>query len=183
MLVIKRLVITLFILIGFNNLSFSNDNELNKYFENLKNTKNLLEAKELETKIWKTWLQHPNDNFLTDQLNYATNLMNRGRYQYALQIFTNIIHRDPKWSEAWNKRATLYFLIYEFDKSLKDIDKVLNIEPRHFGALSGRVQIYIELGEYEKALKDLLLIRDINPLGVNNDSIRKIESLIKGQDI
>ena len=75
--------------------------------------------------------------------------MYQGSFDYALQIFTNIIHKDPSWSEAWNKRATLLFLMNDFSQSLKDIDQVLKLEPRHFGALSGRAQIYIKQERFD----------------------------------
>ena len=46
----------------------------------------------------------------------------------ALKVFNNVIDSDPEWSEAWNKRATVYFLMSQFTESLSDIDKVLSIE-------------------------------------------------------
>ena len=69
-------------------------------------------------------------------------------------MITSII-TDPQWSEAWNKRATVYFLMNEFKNSLDDIDKVLSIESRHFGALSGQARIFIKLQKYEKAIKSI----------------------------
>ena len=66
-------------------------------------------------------------------------MIQQRNYQYALHIFTKIINKDPKWSEAWNKRATLLYLMGDYDRSLSDIKHVLELEPRHFGALSGRV--------------------------------------------
>ena len=77
--------------------------------------------------------------------------MSEGSYNYALQIFTNIIRTDPLWSEAWNARATLFFYMNNYKESLKDIDKVLDLEPRHFGALSGRAQILIKIRTIRKS--------------------------------
>ena len=37
-----------------------------------------------------------------------------GDYDYALKVFNNVIVTDPKWSEAWNKRATLFFFMKNF---------------------------------------------------------------------
>ena len=116
-------------------------------------------------------------------MDFDTQLMYRGNYQYALQIFTNIIHRDPDWSEAWNKSATLLYLMNDFQRSLKDIDHTLKLEPRHFGALSGRTQIYIKLEKYEKALDDLKKIKNIQPTSVGNEIISELEKFIKGLNI
>ena len=36
-----------------------------------------------------------------------------------LKVFDNIIETDPEWSEAWNKRATVFFLMNQYTKSLR----------------------------------------------------------------
>ena len=109
--------------------------------------------------------------------------MYEGNYLYALRVFDNIIKSDPKWSEAWNKRATLLFLMKKYQQSLNDINIVLSIEPRHFGALSGRAQIFIRLEEYQKALDALKEARKIHPIIKENNLIKELEKLIKGFSI
>ena len=185
MLVIRKiLIIITFIILPIQvNAETADKQKLNTYFKQLKQTKNKLDGGMLEKKIWSIWHKHPSDKFLTDKLDFATQLMYRRNYHYALQIFTNIIYRDPGWSEAWNKRATLLYLMNDFQRSLKDIDHTLKLEPRHFGALSGRAQIYIKLEEYEKALDDLKKIKNIHPTSVGNEIIPELEKFIKGLNI
>ena len=127
-------------------------------------------------------LEHKNIN-LTDRLKLGTELMNKGSHNYALKIFNNVIETDPYWSEGWNKRATLFFLIKEYDRSLYDIEKVLSLESRHFGALTGRAQIFIELKQYQKAINDLKKAKKINPSIKSNEIIPRLEKLIKGINI
>jgi len=185
MLVIRKIIIiiTFIILPTQVNAEITNEQKLNIYFKQLVETKTKLDAGILEKKIWDIWHKHPKNEFLTDKLGFATKLMYRGNYHFALQIFTNIINEDPSWSEAWNKRATLLYLMKDFQKSLVDIDYTLKLEPRHFGALSGRAQIYIMLEEYEKALEDFKSIKNIHPTSVEKDTIPKLEKLIKGLNI
>ena len=109
--------------------------------------------------------------------------MYEGSYQYALQVFSNVVKSDPAWSEAWNKRATLLFFMKDYQKSLDDIENVLNIEPRHFGALSGRAQIFIMFEEYQKAIDDLKKAKKIHPVIRSNYLIPQLEKLIKGLSI
>ena len=109
--------------------------------------------------------------------------MQYGDYNYALKVFSNILENDPKWSEAWNKRATVYFLMSQFKNSLNDIDKVLDIEPRHFGALSGQARIFIKLQEYEKAIKSIESALKFYPSFKSRELIPEIERLIKEDSI
>ena len=184
LLIRKILIIIAFIILPVQVAAETADKQkLNTYFKQLEQTKTKLDGGILEKKIWSIWHKHPSDKFLTDKLDFATQLMYKGNYQYALQIFTNIIHRDPNWSEAWNKRATLLYLMNDFQRSLKDIDHTLKLEPRHFGALSGRAQIYIKLEEYEKAIDDLKKIKNIYPTSVGNEIIPELEKFIKGLNI
>ena len=116
-------------------------------------------------------------------MEFGTELMQYGDYYYALRVFDNIIVADPQWSEAWNKRATVYFLMNEFKNSLDDIDKVLSIEPRHFGALSGQARIFIKLQKYEKAIKSIERALEFYPLFKSQELIPQIERLIKEESV
>ena len=166
-----------------NNHNLTQVAELNKLFDDLSMINNPQDADILEKKIWAVWNKHPNQKNLTDKLEFGTELMYQGQYEYALRVFTNIIEIDPEWSEAWNKRATLLFLMKDYQKSLNDISIVLDLEPRHFGALSGRAQIYIDLELYKEALKDLQDAKKIHPVIRGNKLIDELEKLINGQSV
>jgi tetratricopeptide (TPR) repeat protein len=156
---------------------------LDELFNQLIKTNDLNNAKKLEKKIWSVWSKHPNDKGLTEKMKFGTELMQYGDYYYALKVFNNIIINDPQWSEAWNKRATIYFLMNEFKNSLDDIDKVLNIEPRHFGALSGQARIFIKLQKYEKAIKSIERALKFYPSFRSRELIPEIKRLIKEESI
>ena len=102
----------------------------------------------------------------------------------AIEIFTEVIKLDQNWAEAWNKRATVFYLIGEFKKSQDDIDKVLAIEARHFGALAGQGLVNIQLKNYEKAILSYEQAKEIHPSMQSPEiMIRQIEELIKQQSI
>ena len=156
---------------------------LDNLFDQLIEANNLKIAEKLEKKIWAVWSKHPNNNRLTDKMEFGTELMQYGDYNYALKVFDNIIVTDPQWSEAWNKRATVYFLMKKFKNSLDDIDKVLIIEPRHFGALSGQARIFIKFQKYEKAIKSIEKALEFYPSFKSRELIPEIERLIKEDSI
>ena len=183
MKVYKIFVVFLFISSFFLSVHSSQKILLDKLFNELIETDDLNNAKQLEKKIWSVWSEHPDDNELTEKMQFGIELMEYGDYNYAFKIFNNIIITDPKWSEAWNKRATVYFLMNKFKNSLDDIDKVLSIEPRHFGALSGQARIFIKLREYEKAIESIERALRFHPSLSNRELIPEIERLIKEQSI
>jgi tetratricopeptide (TPR) repeat protein len=185
MSVIKNIyiIIFFFLLITVAPAKTSQTQELNLLFKKLSKTNNINIAESIEQKIWLIWHQHPKNINLTDKLKLGTELMNEGSYNYALKIFNNVIKTDPYWSEGWNKRATLLFLMREYERSLYDIEKVLKLESRHFGALIGRAQIFIELKQYRKAINNFKKAKKIYPSIKNNKIIPKLEMLIEGIDI
>ena len=181
---IFRILIIYFLLHGFFLPALSSQkNILNELFNQLQKADSSKTAEILEKKIWSIWNKHPNDIKLTEKLEFGTELMQNGSYDYALQVFNNIINSDSQWSEAWNKRATVFFLMNRHTESLKDIKKVLDIESRHFGALSGQARIYIKLQEYEKAISSLKRALIFYPSFRSGELIPKIKRLIKEESI
>ena len=179
----KIFLIFFCISIFFSSAQSSQVNILNNLFIQLEKVNNSKSAALLEEKIWSIWNEHPTNNRLTERLEFGTELMQYGDYNYALRVFDNIIVTDPKWSEAWNKRATVYFLMSQFTNSLDSIDKVLNIEPRHFGALSGQARIFIKLQKYEKAIKSIERTLKFYPSFKSREMIPEIERLIREESI
>ena len=180
----NKIFLTILCISGlFSFAQSSQENILNNLFNQLEKVNNSKRAALLEKKIWSVWNEHPTNNKLTAKLEFGTELMQYGDYNYALRVFNNIIINDPKWSEAWNKRATVYFLMNQFTNSLDDIDKVLNIEPRHFGALSGQARIFIKLQNYEKAIKSIERALKFYPSFKSGEMIPEIERLIREESI
>ena len=183
MKIYKIFILFLFISSFFISAQSSQKIRLNKLFDQLVKVNDSNNAEQLEKKIWSIWIKHPNNNSLTERLEFGTELMQYGDYNYALRVFDNILVTDPKWSEAWNKRATVYFLMSQFTNSLDDIDKVLNIEPRHFGALSGQARIFIKLQKYEMAIESIEKALKFYPSFRSRELIPEIKRLIKEESI
>ncbi len=96
--------------------------------------------------------------------------MEAGELRQGIATFTRVIERKPDFAEAWNKRATLYFMTGELRRSLADCDEVIKRNPYHFGALAGYVQIYIRLEYYDRALEYSRRAIAVNP---NMEGVRR----------
>ena len=173
------IVLTLF----FNPVLSADNNQLDKLFEKLLEDGEI-SARETEMKIWGIWTTHPKDQNLTSLLSRGTSFMNSQEYQKAEDIFTTVIELDPKWAEAWNKRATVLYLMGKYKKSQDDIVKVLELEERHFGALAGQGLVNIQLKNYDKAIMSYEKAQKIYPtMKSPKIMIKEIKELIKQQSI
>jgi len=112
--------------------------------------------------IWQIWSRSGDPAI--DKL-FARGLaqMRASELDGALATFSEIVQRKPDFSEGWNKRATIYFMLGENEKSLKDCDEVIKRNPHHFGALSGAGQIHLQLGNPRQALEFFRRAVEANP--------------------
>ena len=174
-------IIILFVLT--TNLSANDRNvELDKLFLELKKNIPSLSSG-IAQQIWTLWSTHPTDQKLTSILDEGSRLVQDRQLYRAIDVFTEAIELDPTWAEAWNKRATVFYMVGEFQKSKDDIDKVLELENRHFGALAGQGMVNIQLRNYEKAILSYKKAQEIYPSMQSAEiMIKQIENLIK-QDL
>ena len=132
-----------------------------------------------EQGLWLLWTRS-GDAAIDRQMAQATELLGAGQLEQAVAILTEIIKKRPAFAEAWNRRATVYYVAGEYRRSIADCDEVLKRNPRHFGALSGLGQIHTRLEQYEEALKWFHRALEVNPnmIGVEIN-IKQVEELMK----
>ena len=161
--------------------------ELDSLFDQLK-TNDHNSALYIEKKIWKIWSTHPSNDRkgfrLTDMLAQGELLIIKKDFIKAIEIFSLIISIDSSWAEAWNKRATAFYLSGKYEDSIRDLEKVLQLEPRHYGALSGFGLNQIELKNYKAALRSYQEAQKIYPtMKAAKKMIPIIKRLISDQKI
>ena len=100
--------------------------------------------------LWQIW-SRSGDKGIDALYQQGVAQMESSKLREAVDTFTAIIGKRPSFAEAWNKRATLYYLLGELDLSLKDCDEVIKRNRNHFGALSGYAQIYLQRGDLDRA--------------------------------
>jgi tetratricopeptide (TPR) repeat protein len=125
--------------------------------------------------VWRIW-SRSGDPAIDRLFERGVEHMQSQSFHDALKVFDQIVRRKPAFAEGWNKRATVYFLLGENEKSLRDCDEVLKRNPNHFGALSGAGQIHLRLGQHEKALAFFQRALQVNP---NLDAIRQFIPLLE----
>jgi tetratricopeptide (TPR) repeat protein len=156
--------------------------KLDDLFERLK-TAEEAEAGRIEREIWIEWSKSgsPAEDLL---LQRGKDAMELGDLPAAIEHFTAIIDHDPDFAEAWNARATAWYMAGEFGPSVADIGKVLTLNPRHFGALSGLAMILEESGKPERALEVYRAALAIHPhLQGATEAIERLEKEAEGQEL
>jgi tetratricopeptide (TPR) repeat protein len=120
--------------------------------------------------IWQIW-SRSGDEAIDAHLRRGIGQMAGGELTAALATFSEIIRARPDFTEAWNKRATVYFMLGDFERSLRDCEEVFKRNPQHFGALSGAAQMHLQMGHLDEALDLLLRAREANPGLASTDGL------------
>ena len=140
-------------------------------------------AKAIEHRIWAVWMVTRSDT--------ANLLMTRVRkaiedkdLDLALTLLDAIVKIKPDYVEAWNRRATVFYMKKEYGRAIADIREVLKREPRHFGALAGLGLILQDIGDDKQALEIYRRTLAIYPrIERIPDLVKKLQEEVEGRDI
>ena len=152
-------------------------------FEALKIAPDDATAKAIEQRIWALWFVSKSDtaNLLMTRVRTAVEAKD---LDLALKLLNSLIKIRPDYVEAWNRRATIYFMKNEYGKSIADIREVLRREPRHFGALAGLGLILQEIGDDKHALEVFRRAVDLYPrIDRIPDLVKTLREKVEGRDI
>jgi tetratricopeptide (TPR) repeat protein len=140
-------------------------------------------AKHVEARIWALWMQTPSDTAAL-LMARAKAAMDAKQMEVALKLLDAVVKLRPEYVEAWNRRATLYYLQNDYSHSLEDIEQVLSREPRHFGALAGLGMIMQDLGDDRRALEAFRKALAVNPhLEKVPELVKSLTEKVEGRDI
>ena len=180
-------IFLIFIIFLFSSGTFAQNEtavELDELFNQLKKTNNPMSARKIEGKIWKLWTTHPTQDSLTSLLAKGSEYMAQNELTSAHNVFSKAIELDPNWAEAWNKRATVLYLMGNLELSQNDIDMVLKIEKRHFGALSGQGLVQTAMKNYQKAIDSYIEAHKVYPaMETPLMMIERLKDIIKKESI
>ena len=182
-LIMRRLTAITVCLLMLTGISLADENgirdhaALDKLFADLAIATSDDESQAIVRDIWAYWLIDTDDSMNIRMMRNGIGFMQTMDFTNAEDTFTRIINRDENFMEAWNKRATIRYMMGDLDGSESDIAEVLKREPRHFGALSGLAMINIKRGDLLTALTLYENILLIHPR--NRDALQLIPELQK----
>ena len=130
-----RTILTPFLVLLAMARADQKDSRLPALFASLEGAADVAQAHSIEQQIWLIWIRHGNPK-IDALMQVGSQLMVPGEYQRSLAAFNQIIAEAPDFAEGWNKRATVLYLLGDFEGSVRDIERTLALEIRHFGALA-----------------------------------------------
>ena len=161
-----------------------NDEELGLLFNQLLEIQSSSEADEITLKIWEIWTNDAETEFGQSTMLEGVSLMNRNSLVAAEELFSELIRSSPDYIEAWNKRATVRYMMGQLENSLNDVYVVLSKEPKHFGAMSGLGLIMIQKEDFKGALSAYKKLIAIHPFSKDALSLVPIlEQRVLGKSI
>lgn len=138
------------------------DPALTALFDQLKTARNPANALAIEIRIQRIWLRH-RSQLASNLMLRVIRQMKAGALTAAADALDVLVDVAPNYAEAWNKRATVRYMLGDLSGSVADIHRTLELEPRHFSALSGMGLILDHVDKTKAALAALEAVRAIHP--------------------
>ncbi|WP_407941368.1 tetratricopeptide repeat protein [Mesorhizobium xinjiangense] len=156
---------------------------LDELFGELKRERNEKAAERIANRIWGEWLKSGSAtiDLLMQWSNEATR---EKKFNVALDFLDQVLVLQPDYAEAWNRRATVHFMMNNYAKSMADISRTLQLEPRHFGALSGMGAIMRATGNDKLALEAFERALGVYPMMRNaQEEVERLADELAGEGI
>ena len=164
-------------------LAIARRKTLDDLYTKLAAAKDESEAKGLASLISAVWMRSGSDtaNLLMTRAATAVAAKN---LPLALSVLDKLVELQPKWAEAWNRRATVRYMSGDLDGSMADVDRTLKLEPNHFAALSGLAMILQHTGFDKRALQVYRRVLSIYPHQPDIEkTVDKLTLSVEGQGI
>jgi tetratricopeptide (TPR) repeat protein len=156
------LILGMALLIPASGVSDQTDARLDALFYTLKTSEISGELQEAEVNIWAIWFESGRDE--VDRLMEEGGVaMQSGQLPQAEEKYSQVVKMAPRFSEGWNRRATVRYYRQDYEGSIEDIRQTLALEPRHFGAIWGLGMILGRDRDFSGAITAFERLLEIKP--------------------
>ena len=129
--------------------------------------------------LWEIWLNERGPD-ARREMDRGVELLNQGRLETALEVFSRLAEDYPDWAEPLNKQATVLYMLGSSLASLRLCRKVVELKPNHFGAWNGRALCAAQLEKWREALTAARHAHRLQPKANGNlDLIRIAEEKLR----
>ncbi|MGU3667377.1 tetratricopeptide repeat protein [Methylobacterium sp. A49B] len=123
----------------------------------------------------------PTVDLLTDRARQAVTAHD---FPLAAELMDRVTALEPNWSEGWNRRATVFWLLTDKDDAIADLQRALVLEPRHFEAWAALGRIYETNDDKARALAAFRRARTLYPkMEKIGEAIDRLTPEVDGRDL
>lgn len=123
----------------------------------------------------------PTADLLTDRARQAISAHD---FPLAAELMDRVTALEPNWSEGWNRRATVFWLLTDKDDAIADLRRALVLEPRHFEAWAAMGRIYESLDDKARALAAFRRARALYPkMEKIGEAVDRLAPEVDGRDL
>ncbi|GJD78757.1 hypothetical protein GCM10007886_12340 [Methylobacterium gregans] len=120
-------------------------------------------------------------DLLTDRARQA---MSAKDFALAAELMDRVTALEPAWSEGWNRRATVFWLLSDKQGAVADLQRALVLEPRHFEAWAALGRIYLSMDDKTRALSAFRRAAALYPrMAKVKDAIDRLAPDVDGRDL
>lgn len=142
---------------------------IEQLLEDLKNPEETVRDRATR-ELWQIWFQQKGV-YGWEILQRSQVLLQAGELTEAEAVLTELIHDQPDFAEAWNRRAVIYYITQQYKKSLADCEMVIKLNCVHFGALHGKGLCHAAMGNYSAAIQAFRRALEIQPFSLENQKL------------
>jgi tetratricopeptide (TPR) repeat protein len=146
-----------------------NEPSIDSLLEDLKNPDENVRDRATD-ELWRIWF-YQKGRYGLDLIERSQTMFKLGDMTQAEALLTELIKDQPDFAEAWNRRAVLYYLLGQYNKSRDDCEQVIKLNPVHFGALHGLGLCHAALGNYTAAIQAFRKALEIQPYALINQKL------------
>src|SRR5262249_62119826 len=138
-------------------------------------------AKAVAEAIERIWV-HSGSPTVDLLMERAMKAVTEKKLDFAMQLLDHVVVLAPDFTEAWNRRAYVFFVRNDVEHALGDLRRVLALDPNHFKALEGLAQILREIGQKKPALQVYRQLLSVHPYWPGApQAIEELEREVDGQ--
>lgn len=105
-------------------------------------------------------------------------------FPLAAELMDRATALSPTWSEGWNRRATVFWLMSDKGEAVADLQRALVLEPRHFEAWSALGKIYQSMDDDAHALAAFRRALAIYPqMDSVKEAVDRLAPTVDGRDL
>lgn len=116
------------------------------------------------SKLGSSYLSQSDQDALLRQ--QALSMAQQGHHAKAIDLFSELIDRNPHSAHDYNNRGLVYFQSGQMEEAIADYNKALDINPCLDSVYNNRANYYASQGQLLAAILDYDIAIDLNPSNV-----------------